>query len=134
MSSSLVCWKCGASLEEVLIPFGRREECPACRTDLHVCRMCEFYDTSVSRSCREPVADEVRDKERANFCGYFKPKPDAYRAKDTAAADDAKSKLAALFGDPVDPEEKAGKGAQSDADSARDELNRLFGIDGSKKR
>jgi hypothetical protein len=96
--------------------------------------MCEFYDTSVSRSCREPVADEVRDKERANFCGYFKPIPGAFRAKDTAAADDAKSKLAAIFGDAEDPKEKAGKGARSGADAARDELNRLFGIDDGKDR
>jgi hypothetical protein len=132
MSKSLVCWKCGASLEAVLIPFSRREECPDCHTDLHVCRMCEFYDTSVSRSCREPIADEVRDKERANFCGYFKPIPGAHQSKDSAASDDAKSKLAALFGDTVNPQEDAEKNGQTDADAARDRLNRLFGIDGSQ--
>ncbi|HSS66691.1 MAG TPA: hypothetical protein VLS27_19835 [Gammaproteobacteria bacterium] len=132
MSNSLVCWKCGASLEDVLIPFSRREECPACHTDLHVCRMCEFYDTSVSRSCREPVADEVRDKERANFCGYFTPIPGAHQAKDTRAADDARSELAALFGDTDGSDVDAGGSVPSDADAARDKLNRLFGIDEKK--
>ncbi len=33
--------------------------------------MCRFYDTRKANSCAEPVADEVGDKERANFCGYF---------------------------------------------------------------
>ncbi len=132
MSSSLVCWKCGFSLEDVLVPFSRREECPACHTDLHVCRMCEFYDTSVSRSCREPVADEVRDKEKANFCGYFKPIPGVYQAKDSSAAEDAKSKLAALFGDADDSETSAGGGNQSEAEAARKKLDQIFGIDKKK--
>lgn len=132
MSDSLVCWKCGASLEDVLIPFSRREECPDCHADLHVCRMCEFYDTSVSRSCREPIADEVRDKEKANFCGYFKPTPGAYGATDSAAAEDAKSKLAALFGDTTASKEDAEREPQSEAQAAREKLNRLFGIEGEK--
>lgn len=132
MSNFLVCWKCGASLADVLIPFSRREECPACHADLHVCRMCEFYDTSVSRSCREPIADEVRDKERANFCGYFKPIPDAYQARDGTAADEAKAKLSSLFGDADGSEDGSGKPRQSEAEAARDKLNRLFGIDEKK--
>lgn len=132
MSSSLVCWKCGASLEDVLIPFSRREECPECHADLHVCRMCEFYDTSVSRSCREPVADEVRDKEKANFCGYFKPIAGAFQARDSAAANEAKAKLEALFGDARGEGEGGGEKPLSEEDKAREELNRLFGIDEKK--
>src|SRR5512134_1659363 len=68
---SLVCWKCGASLEALGLPFSRTDECRTCRAEVHVCRMCRFYDTGKAKSCAEPVADEVRDKERANFCGYF---------------------------------------------------------------
>ncbi len=132
MSDSLVCWKCGASLEDLLIPFSRREECPACHTDLHVCRMCEFYDTSVAKSCREPVADEVRDKERANFCGYFKAIPDAYRPGDSGEADEAKAKLAALFGDDEAAKDATASGSKSEADAAREKLEQLFGIDGKK--
>jgi hypothetical protein len=132
MSSPLVCWKCGASLEDVLVPFSRREECPECHTDLHVCRMCEFYDTSVSRSCREPVADDVRDKQRANFCGYFKPISGAYQARDRSAADEAESKLAELFGDAADAEGSGKRELQSEEEAAREKLNRLFGIDGKK--
>ncbi len=98
MKHGLRCWKCGHSLEELSLPLRRLEECPACAAELHVCRMCEFYDTGVAKHCREPVADEVKDKIRANFCDYFKPTPQAYRPGDSSAAERARSELEALFG------------------------------------
>ena len=97
MADALVCWKCGASLASLLLPFGRAEVCPACNADVRVCRMCEFFDPSRSKQCRETVVDEVRDKERSNFCGYFKPKPGAHRVGDDAAAR-AREQLEKLFG------------------------------------
>jgi hypothetical protein len=97
MGAALVCWKCGASLEAYSLPFSRTDECRACRAELHVCRMCRFYDTTKSRSCAEPVADEVGDKSRANFCGYFEPAASRFRPAATAAGD-ARSALEALFG------------------------------------
>lgn len=51
--------------------IGRRDVCPLCRADLHCCLNCEFYDVSVSKQCREPAAELVKDKNRANFCDYF---------------------------------------------------------------
>ena len=86
------CWKCGASLEDLPRPFGRRDECPACRADLHVCRMCRHYDPRVSRACREPVAGEVKEKDRANFCDWFQ----ARRSAGAATADEAAAARAAL--------------------------------------
>jgi hypothetical protein len=94
----LKCWKCGASLAEYTLPLRRLEECRACQAELHVCRMCEFHDTSVAKHCREPVADEVKDKQRANFCDYFQPTQSAYRPGDMSAADRARAELEALFG------------------------------------
>jgi hypothetical protein len=94
----LRCWKCGASLAEYSLPLRRLEECRACNAELHVCRMCEFYDTSKAKHCREPIADEVKDKQRANFCDYFKPTSAAYRPEATSAADKARADLEALFG------------------------------------
>ena len=78
MAHGLTCWKCGASLEELTLPLRRLEECKACRSELHVCRMCVEYDTRVAKHCREPTAEEVRDKTEANFCDHFKPKVGAY--------------------------------------------------------
>jgi hypothetical protein len=60
--------------------------------------MCEFYDTAVAKHCREPVAEEVKDKTHANFCDYFRPVPTAYRPADQTAAERAKAQLEALFG------------------------------------
>lgn len=104
----LVCWRCGESLSALTLPLRRLEVCPACQAELHVCKLCEFYDTSVAKSCREPVADEVRDKEHANFCDYFRPAVNAHVDLSTARSS-AASQLKALFGEetgqqPADPE------------------------------
>jgi hypothetical protein len=34
--------------------------------------MCQFYDTKAYNECREPMADRITEKEKANFCDYFK--------------------------------------------------------------
>lgn len=93
----LVCWKCGASLADLSLPLPRTDYCRACRAELHVCRLCRFYDTRKAKSCAEPVADEVGDKERANFCGYFEAAPGRFAARpaDSGGSRDA---LEALFG------------------------------------
>ena len=93
---ALDCWKCGASLAALTLPLSRTDSCRACRAEVHVCRMCRFYDTSKAKSCAEPVADEVRDKERANFCGYFEAAAGRFKPK-AAAADMGKDALEALF-------------------------------------
>ena len=123
MADPLTCWKCGS-----LLPFlslARRDECPACAAELHVCRMCRFYDPGVSQACREPVADPVLDKQRANFCGYFEPAANAFRAADGGAAR-ARQELEALFG-------RGPGGDESDPrESGRAALDDLFGPPGSK--
>jgi hypothetical protein len=98
VAHDLVCWKCGASLAQLSLPLMRRDECPGCRAELHVCRMCRDYDTGVAKQCREPTAEEVSDKTRANFCGHFAPRAGAYVAGDTAAAARARAALDRLFG------------------------------------
>ena len=96
MSESSTCWKCGGTLQELLLPLPRHEECPHCRAQLHVCRMCLYFDTTAPQQCREPVADNVSDKQRANFCGYFQINPQACDGPSDQAADSGK--LDALFG------------------------------------
>ncbi len=122
--AELSCWKCGASLAELTLPLRRLEECLACGAELHVCRLCEFYDTSVAKSCREPVAEEVKDKTRANFCDYFRPRPGAYvTAGDEAER--ARAELEALFGG---GESRGSASAKPSAgDEARADLESLFG-------
>ena len=92
------CWRCAAPLGELPRPLPRAETCSVCGADLHVCRMCRFHDPNKSRGCREPVADHVRDRERANFCGYLEPSPDVGDGSREAEAQSARAALDALFG------------------------------------
>ena len=119
---SLVCWKCGASLEALSLPLQRLDECKQCGAELHVCKLCEFYSTAVAKHCRETIAEEVKDKERANFCDYFKPRPDAYSTVKQDAATKAKADLDAFFGGV-----KPAQNEPSAADKAKAELEKLFG-------
>lgn len=114
MAEALSCWKCGTSLEAIAV--ARTDECPACRAELHVCRMCRFFDPGVSQACREPVADPVSDKERANFCGYFEPSPRAWRPSQGSRS---RQQVEALFrGEAAD---------DAPQDDVREALERLFG-------
>ena len=121
MSESYTCWKCGGALQELLLPLPRHEECLHCRAQLHVCRMCLYFDTAAPQQCREPVADNVTDKQRANFCGYFQINPQAYADPSDQAADSGK--LDALFGDGT-PEEAA-EDSSSEGESHQ-QLDELF--------
>jgi len=66
------CFFCGREIE-----FGERvsfrEMCPGCGRAQHACRNCGFHDPAYNNQCREPMAERVVDKERANFCEYFTP-------------------------------------------------------------
>ena len=94
---ALDCWKCRASLADLSLPVGRAEYCRACRAEIHVCRMCRFYDLTKARQCAEPVAEPVHDKERANFCGYFEPVAGRFRPAQGPRLPDMTA-LEALFG------------------------------------
>jgi hypothetical protein len=98
MDKELVCWRCGAALASLTLPLRRQEECPVCGIHLHVCRLCVNFDRARPKQCREDDAEEVRDKERANFCDYFAPRPAAFDASGVAADARARSGLDALFG------------------------------------
>ena len=95
MTTIPVCWKCAAALADLLLPLARLAQCQACHADLHVCRSCVYYDTRVANQCREPVAEPVSDKTRANFCGYFQFRADACQPQ-AAAQDQATAVRAAL--------------------------------------
>src|SRR5690349_16107192 len=112
---ALVCWKCGASLADLSLPLRRLDECRQCHAELHVCKLCEWYSIAVAKHCREPIAEEVKDKERANFCDYFKPKQGAYSAAGLDAAAKAQAELKSLFGGAT----KTEQAEPSAADKAR---------------
>lgn len=92
--------------------------------------MCEFYDPQISKGCQEPMAEEVKEKERGNFCNYFQLRPDAFQPADTSATDQARTELDALFGnapsEDTSPSAEAESTTPSANDRAREELERLF--------
>jgi hypothetical protein len=97
MPAALSCWKCGESLAALSLPLTRLDECPKCRVQLHVCRMCERFAPRLPKGCNEEDAPDVRDKNAANFCDYFKPSSRAYDPAAQQAEQAAKSALDALF-------------------------------------
>lgn len=60
--------------------------------------MCVHFDEVVPKKCREDDAEEVTEKERANFCDWFKPGSDTFDPVRASKAAKAESALAALFG------------------------------------
>jgi len=60
--------------------------------------MCESYDPRLAKRCRQEEAEEVRGKESANFCDYFRPRPNAFDQTLAAAEQKARNHLDDLFG------------------------------------
>jgi len=77
--------------------IGRRDVCPLCRADLHCCLNCAFYDVTVSKQCREPAAELVKDKNRANFCDFFVFTGLRHSRQSDAEVDKARKELDNLF-------------------------------------
>lgn len=117
-ATDLVCWKCGASLAALPLPLSREAECSKCRAYQHCCRLCQFYNKNVTSQCDEERAEEVRDKEGANFCDWYKPRPGAHRAPGAGKSQAAKDRLDDLFGGAPASHDKA--------EAAREKLGDLF--------
>lgn len=72
-----------------------RDECPACGRDLHICLNCEFFDANAYRQCRESIGEPVQDKEKANYCDFFRAAKSG--AAQGGSENDAIKKLNNLF-------------------------------------
>ena len=87
------CYHCGSAL--TALDYGREDICRKCGKDSRTCRNCQFHDRSAHNECHETQADRVVEKEKANFCDYFKPSD---RAGTNAVSKDAlKSAADSLF-------------------------------------
>jgi len=87
------CWSCGTVL--TTFDYGRQDICKKCGRDTRVCKNCIFYDKPSNNECREPQADRCVEKERSNFCDYFKPK--AGPGGNSTSRDSMKAAAEALF-------------------------------------
>jgi hypothetical protein len=125
MAEELHCWRCGESLQILSLPLSREAECPACLNYVHVCRMCVYFDADLAKSCSEDDAEEVKEKERPNFCDYFKPSAGAWDEAGAAAQVAAHEQLGNLFGDDAFATNVVNVGDDSDEDTLN-EANDLF--------
>jgi|SRR4051794_29527405 hypothetical protein len=92
------CYHCSNSLESfVLSKVSRQDSCPQCHRDIRCCRNCEFYDSNSHWECREEVSEHVLDKEKANFCDYFKLSLKNSSGILGSSKDDLKNAAEALF-------------------------------------
>jgi hypothetical protein len=88
--------------------------------------MCKEFDGSAH--CNEPRADDVSDREKANFCDYFSPSGQIFTKGHKSKAEEAKSKLAALFGEiPEDADTSKHDEQLSPAELAEQKLRQLLG-------
>ena len=91
-----MCWKCG---KKTVIngTVSRSDECPNCGADIRCCRNCKFYAPGAHFDCHETSEELVVDKEKANFCDYFKLNATIPVATDKV--ENAKDVFNSLFGD-----------------------------------
>ncbi len=83
----------------------------------------------LNNQCAEPQADPVLDKERANFCDFFRPRANAFVADEAEGASDAKTTLDALFGGDDDDggtKDEIDDKPPTEEDATRAELEKLF--------
>ena len=99
MDDRVHCWKCGAILDlDPEEPVGRSTTCDLCGADVRACLGCAFHDVKRDNECREPIAERVLERDRANFCGFFRLDVDGRGGVIDPAVDEAKRRLEALFG------------------------------------
>lgn len=123
------CWKCGADLKSVPRPFSRFAECPQCKTELHVCRMCRHHNPRYVGECDHEFADKVLEKEKANFCSHFKPSPRAFEGAGNPEKEKAQQQLRSLFEEHGGTDERVEPDVSESRaeDDAKKRLKDLFG-------
>ncbi len=96
-----MCMKCGKPITQETVT--RSSTCDYCGSDLHSCVNCTFYAPGSHYDCHESVDELVRDKDKANFCGFFAVKRAPGSSGGSAGVQNekaakARDAFAALFG------------------------------------
>lgn len=98
-----MCWKCGKETK-ISGLVSRSDVCPNCGADIRCCKNCVFYELGAHFDCHETVDELVADKERSNFCDYFKLQCNGNLASNNSRAnrkksEESKNAFNSLFGD-----------------------------------
>lgn len=92
----VLCFRCGGEIPANNL--GRRDSCAACGADTRVCKNCTHFDPSRNNQCREEQAGRLVEKEKANFCDWFRPRVGPFGAAAAPSGAQARAAADALFG------------------------------------
>jgi len=118
VTQNIVCWHCGVSVSEEPLPLSTYAECRSCRAQLHCCRQCQHYNPRLRADCDEPRAESHSEREKANFCDWFKLRREFVEPSEKAPSVDHQTELNTLFG--------ANAGVTETPSNCRTQLDDLF--------
>ena len=113
------CWQCGAKVTDQPLPLSTYAECRQCRAQLHCCRQCQHFNPRLRADCDEPRAESHSEREKANFCDWFKLRREFVESGEKAPSADHQTELDTLFGTDA--------GATETPLDTRTQLDDLFG-------
>ena len=94
------------------LPLSTYAECRDCRAQLHCCRQCQHFNPRLRADCDEPRAESHSEREKANFCDWFKPQVGLSAIERPHQRDDEREQLASLFSS-VDKSADTGESPQT---------------------
>ncbi len=118
VTQNIVCWHCGVSVREEPLPLSTYAECYHCRAQLHCCRQCQHFNPRLRADCDEPRAESHSEREKANFCDWFKLRREFVEPGEKAPSVNHQTELNTLFG--------ANSGVTETPSNSRMQLDDLF--------
>ena len=91
---SVKCAACGVKAPSN-ITF--ESSCTNCRSELHTCRQCNYFDPSARFECSKPITTKIVNKNARNTCERFLPRTIVERQTSSGAPTDARAAFAKLF-------------------------------------
>jgi hypothetical protein len=83
---TIKCASCGAKAPSVV---GLDATCSNCRSELHTCRQCNFFDPGARLECSKAVPKRIVNKNARNTCELFAPRTVVERETSSGAPTDA---------------------------------------------
>ena len=88
------CSSCGAKAPSQILA---ESSCPNCKSDLHTCRQCTYFDPSARFECSKTITARIVNKNARNTCELFAPRTIVERQTSSGAPTDARQAFANLF-------------------------------------
>ena len=120
MSNHWQCWHCNSVVTDQLLPLSTYAECRQCRAQLHCCRQCQHFNPKLRADCDEPRAESHNEREKANFCDWFKLRHKFIGPGKNTPPVDHQAALNSLFGTNV--------GVTEPLSDTRTQLDDLFAV------